>query len=375
MKTLIKFLFLFLFLYSCEIEDDSMTPNPLGDFAFENIAIGPGGDYYNADSWRNHIYEMDINQDNAIISINATFADINGRIMILDSARNPESSSGNPATQVRLESVELDNMGKYFIVVAIEEDQEGSYTLIVNGEQVNEIFRVPAQIEGATGQEWTEAGGYYEPDSYRNVHFSFDVLEDDQFVDVVLKSQGTNSRLYILNSARGTDASSGNPATYSALTHEFEQAGSYSIVVCSEENSSGTFDLSIFSRENIIANFQKIESTTDCQNGSWIDGGGFYEPLSPNNKRFTFSVLEPTYIDVTCASTGTNNRISILDSAGNQFSSSGNPSVNTLIAEEEFNLSEVGEYTIAVMTEESNSGNFELCITSRNGTITGLTPE
>lgn len=359
----------FLLINSCTTNDDPPVPGINCDFKFYNVALTGGGGYNNINTNRNHHYQIEIVGNNSIISVFANFAGITGKIYLLNSAYNSVSYSGT-STEAKIENLQIENGGIYYIIIATDIDDEGTYSLDICGD-VFSAERIQTVEDSFNDQEWSPGGGFYSPYSWRNQHYSFDILEDNCFIDMIVRSEGTNVRIYLLNSAGNTVSYSGVSTNEQILGYNIENSGTYMISANTDENHTGSFDLSIFSRAGFIDNVIKINSTDfSPKTGAWNPGGGIYNYNSPDNDRYTFEVLENTHIDIIGKSQGANCRIYLLDSGGNSITYTG---IDTYV---EINSREIsqGTYTISINADESDNGTYELFLYGKEGSVTELIP-
>jgi hypothetical protein len=372
-KEILKFniflLVFFLLVYSCTTKDDSPIPGINCDFKFYNVVI-EGGGFNNCNSYRNHHYQIEIASNNSIISILADFSGIDGKIHLLNSALNSIAYSG-VSVEVKIENFEIENSGTYFIVISTDIDDEGSYSLYICG-NVASAIRIQSDEDSFNDQEWSPGGGFNSCNSWRNKHYSVEILEDNTFIDIVIKSEGTNAKIYLLNSAGNVVTYSGVSTNEQIIGFNVENSGTYILSANTEDNYTGTFDLSIFSKSNSFGNVVKVNSTNfSPKTGGWNPGGGFNDFNSPDNDRYTFEVTENTHIDLVGKSQGANCRIYLVDSGGNPITYTG---IDTYVVINGCEISQ-GIYTVAINTGVSDNGTYELYLYSREGSVTELIPE
>jgi len=360
----------FLLINSCTINEDPPLPNINCDFKFYNVTLAGGGGYNNINTNRNHHYQIEVPVSNSIISVFANFSGISGKIHLLNSANTTVSYTGTILNPM-IENFQIENAGIYYIIIATDIDNEGTYSLDICGD-VFSAERIQTVEDYFNDQEWSQGGGFDSPNSWRNQHYSFNVLEDNCFIDMIARSEGTNVKMYFLNSAGNTVTYSGVSTNEQILGYNIENSGTYMISANTDDNHTGTFDLSIFSRSGFIDNLVKINSTDfSPKNGAWNPGGGIDNYNSPDNDRYTFEVLENTHIDIIGKSQGANCRIYLLDSGGNYLTYSG---IDTYV---EIKCREitVGTYTISINAAESDNGTYELFLYGKEGSVTELVPE
>lgn len=369
--TLLTFLVMSCFTACLPTEDDIAAPNPVpGQFAFTGEAIIGGG--FNAvDSYRNNHYRLEVSAAGAVIHIDLNTEGAEGKINVLNSARTTVRSSGR-GTVVGIEDLELSVAGIYYIVVATDVNTNGSYDLTVRGDEISEVTRIANIKREKNGLTWVSGGGAFEDQSYSNIQLEFTVNEDNSLIDITAESRETEIRIHLLNSARTSIRYSGYSVDPELGEIQLENAGTYYLVGATEEGAEGNFDIAVYGKSGTISDLQQISAVRHCVEGAWTQGGGSLEPDSPDNRRFDFSVSEATTIDISAMSAGTEHRFYLLNSAGTQLFYTG-LSVNT--SRIAYEITTPGNYTIAMNAPDNNSGTFDLCLTSRQGSVSELTPQ
>jgi hypothetical protein len=365
----VSVLTLLLFLFnSCELFEEVDNSN---DFEFEMISITPGGGYEEHNSYRNHHYQFETTTEGAIIDVAAEFSEIEGKIFILNSARSVVKNSGIVSVDEKIESLELPSSGSYYIVITTDVDVKGSYTLIINSDDINNVERIYSDKHSKESNSWESAGGYSAFNSYRNAHYKLDVAKDHCYIDIVCKSQQAESKIHLLNSAYTSVKNSGYPSINEQITgYEIANKGTYYLIATADEGESGTFDMYIYSKEGAINHVTTITSSIASKSGSWSPGGGISNYSSSDNAQYKFEVKEKTYIDIIAKSEGAETKIFLLDPAGDEIKNSGYPTTYELISE--FEVVNPGEYTIALTAGETDNGTFDLFVYAKSGTIGSL---
>jgi hypothetical protein len=370
MKTLKKqilfmLLALTIFLQSCT-PDDSATPFGRCKNYFDNVPI-VGGGTVNFNSFRNNRYKVNIPSDKSTITIKAEFKGTNGRIYILNSAGNSIKNS-DANISVSITDYLLDKAGTYYVV--LNTNEPSTYSLDICGD-VSTVETISASKKSFDTQSMLTGGGTVAYNSWRNKHFTFEITEDDSYVDFTTKSKTTNCRMYILNSA-GTSIRNSDVGTYEAISPLNLNKGIYSVVVCGEESKATNFDLAIYSKSGVVTNANNVNSTSFTKKtGQFSPGGGTTAFTSLTNPKFTFTVNTPTRIDVIANSAGLNCRIYLLNSAGNSISNS-DVGISTNI--EQLQLAS-GTYTVVMCGEKDKNGSFDVVLHSKEGTVSDLVPK
>jgi hypothetical protein len=361
-------LLLTMLMSSCTPESTPNNPTPSNHCKnyFENITIVGGGiDNYN--SWRNNHYKITIANDKTTISIKADFKGVNGRIYLLNSAGDYLTYS-DIGTSVALEDFVVNKAGTYYIILNSED--VGTYSLDICGDVATVEVLKSTKIS-FDNQNMAVGGGTDSYNSWRNKHFSFEVPEDNTFIDFLVKSKVTNCRIYIINSA-GDYLTYSDIGTYTKVSPFNFKKGTYYIVVNGEEDKATTFDLTVYSKAASIINAKNISSTNfSKKTGSFNPGGGVDNYSSLLSRKFTFSVSTLTHIDLIANSSGLNTRLYLLNSTGNYITYS---DVGTYNRIESHKLTK-GTYTVAVNGDEDKNGTFDLILHSQEGTVTDLVPK
>ncbi len=371
MKTYIKIPFILIVLASMFTACEPVTPedDPSSQHCanyFPNVPI-VGGGVSNYKSYRNNHYKFSITADGTVLDIKVEFKGTNGRIYLLNSAGDYLTSSYDGVSN-SLTAYEFQKSGTYFIVIASE--NTGDYNLQICG-SLADLNPIPSDKLSFNDQVITEGGGISSYKSWRNLHYSFEVTENTSDVDFIVKSNKTNCRIYLLNSA-GDYVTSSYDGTNALISPYQLNKGIYSIVVASEEGKETSFGLDIFCKKAIVKNQKLIASSKFSKKvGSLNLGGGINEYKSPLSKKFNFSVLERSHIDLVASSSGLNHRIYILNSAGDYVTSS-YVGVQSSVAQYELN---VGSYTAVITGDKDKNGTFDVKLHGKAGAITDLQPK
>jgi hypothetical protein len=361
-QVLFVLLALTIFLQFCS-PDDSATPSGRCKNYFDNVPIvGGGNDNYN--SFRNNRYKIAIATDKSTITVKAEFKGVSGRIYILNSAGNSIKYSSVGISESITDYI-IDKAGTYY--VTLNSNEPGTYSLDICG-NVSNVETISATKKSFDNQNMLVGGGQDSYNSWRNKHFTFEITEDDSYVDFTTKSKTTNCRMYILNSAGNSIKYSG-VGIYEGISPLNLNKGIYSVVVCGEESKATTFDLAIYAKSGVVTNANNVNSTSFTKKtGLFSPGGGIDSYTSLTNPKFTFTVNAPTQIDVIANSAGLNCRIYLLNSAGNsiKYSSVG---ISTTI--EQLQLAS-GTYTVVMCGDKDKNGSFDVILHSKEGTVSDL---
>jgi hypothetical protein len=345
---------------SCEIIPEDSSNGHCPNY-FENIdIIGGGSNQYN--SYRNNHYEMNVNTDNTIITLSCIFNGTNGRMYILNSAGDyiQYSSEGQ---QVDITSYNISKSGKYYIIICAE--QAGTYDLDACGSIA--LIRQNNETSALNQQKTPDGGGINTYNSWRNIHYAFEVKNNSTYIDFLVNSKSGNTRIYILNSAGNYIQYSSEGTRPNIVGYELPK-GKYQLIVCNEVDKPNNFDLSMYFLQGSVSPLTFMPSTSYSAKMSSFTGDGINEYNSPKNKKYRLVVNELTHIDCLLKTSGLNGRLYILNSAGNYIQYS-NEGVNTGIISYEIPK---GIYTIVVCGEKGKSGKFDIGIVSKSGSISDL---
>lgn len=221
-------------------------------FNFSNEVLISAGGIDAKNSWRNKHYTFTVNQDNSIVDFVVNSRDINCRLYILNSVGDYINYSSLGRTLEEIIAFEFVKKGIYTVVVCGEEDKAGGFDLSFYSKVgiLSDIRILNSTNFNPHCGIWKPGGGIDNELSPLNDKFSF-TIKDRTFIDVISNAAGTNSRIFILNSANKyiTYSSIGvNPKVveYNLLP------GSYSLVLTAPENTSGTYCVTIHSKEGSI---------------------------------------------------------------------------------------------------------------------------
>lgn len=357
---------IFLSLSSFQ-EPNSQLPDDHCANYFENVPI-IGGGINNFNSFRNNHYKIVIPKDNSTISISVKITGANGKIYLLDDAGNYLTYSSE-GTNVAIDKFKIRNEGNYIIV--INSENQGIYSLDICGDVLSAEPLIADVINFNAGN-WNPAGGINHYNSWRNKHFSIDVKEDNSYIDFIAKSQGLSCKIYILNSAGEYITYSSEGTDVQIIAFKIVYKGTYSIVICGEDDNIGTFDLSMVSKSGVIQNAKKINSTNfNPHSGAWNPGGGMNNYISPKNDKYFFTVSKTTHIDLVAKAAGANAKIYILNSANDYITYSSEGLQPTIT---QYKITP-GDYSAVLTTGENKSGTYNLIIYSKEGTISDLIPK
>lgn len=271
-KHLAVILFLFTFLVSCEKGSDE--PNPDGStgkpskdsrsFTASWVAErGGAGGIQNPESFKNFQLEYEVEGNNQSINYRLTSADLDVSFFLFDAngARVYESETGR--------SVGADwtlNAGKYRIVVMAERNGLGKFSLVING--INkDIVKIPSSIVNTGNKTWSEQGGGGLEVTYRNHVYTFEVTENNSYVDVEMFSNDTEIGLYLFDQTQLILYAEGQRSRY--LLGKLNK-GTYTIMAATAlRGSRGNYQLNLYGK---VENLLQRQSQEKVINGNWANG-------------------------------------------------------------------------------------------------------
>lgn len=164
----------------------------IGEWKADNSSAG-GFNY--PESFKNYQFEYEVEGSNQSITYSLTSSDIDVAFFLYDTngARLAQSTSGRSVTGEKTL-----NAGKYRIVVMADRYALGKFELKIGGISKDIVF-VPFEILKSGEKSWSENGGggtYVTP---KNHFYTFEVTEDNTYVDIEMESKDTEIGLYLYN--------------------------------------------------------------------------------------------------------------------------------------------------------------------------------
>jgi hypothetical protein len=240
--------------YDLELCGDLEKINRIDNFLFSitNQILNSGGGIDADKSRRNKHYTFTVNEDNAFVDFVVNSKNINCRIYIQNSAGTYIKYSSTGRVLEQITAFEFLNRGNYTIVVCGEEDKKGSFDLSFFAK--NGVL-TDIQVSNNTSYtthcgDWNPGGGIDSYLSPLNDKYSFTII-NRAYVDIIANVSGSDSRLYLLNSAN-------NYIKYSSvglnpkITEYDLLPGTYTLVMNAEVNKSGNYCVSIYGKEGSI---------------------------------------------------------------------------------------------------------------------------
>ena len=211
---------------------------------------------------------------------------------------------------------------------------------------------------------WDYGAGNNNPGSFRNKHYTFDLNNSDDTLNISLESAETNVSLWVYDPLGQLIRQVWGGRVENILILNPE-AGEYKVIAgTNARGEKGNFDLKI---KGNISNFGEITSETQQLQDNWKTlGGGNNHPFSPRNHRFTVEILENnSNIDVVLESKNTNTSLWVYNHLGElirqvwggrtEFISSGtDKGIYTIVAGTNVRNTRDAGYTLNVNGQFSN---------------------
>ena len=254
----------------------------------------------------------------------------------------------------------------------------------------NSISTITAEKTDVLTQEGNfepSGGGIMTPYSPLGKAYKFSTVNNNTIIDIVAESNNSEASLnYYLYKLTQGEKKLVFQATKTRLTVKpkmstfskiLPEMGDYELVVTSETESTGTFEVTLSSKPESVINFVEIPNITFKQNGLLEIGGDVFDPYNDEAEVWEFDTLKPnTYLDIlvdTYSDTvGANFYIFQVEGSEKKQifrKRSSRLSLKSKAEERAFFLDETGTYQIIITTEEDSSGNYDISISSRTGYI------
>jgi len=364
--------------------DDLINPDNNGCNIERSETITNGGGFSDRFSPRNHVFEFDITEKGALDTISVTTNSDQRRTTIHLSKGSGFStinltSSGSPSTSETIQNFGIEETGKHTLVVTTDEGDETNYHLSICADNIENFTKLTGKIDLQTNTWKPTGGGYSNHFSARNHEYTFSVTEENSYIDITLatKSDQVRGRIHVFQ-GQGVNLSniknSGSVSSYETISELLIQdTGNYTLVVATDDNIGGDYELNLFSLEAKVTDFLYVEKIVHKKTNAWIpNGGGYSSPESPLNHTWEFQTLsEDAIIDVVLAtrSDQIRGRIYLFKGSGNNIEIYNSGSVSSLEAITGAILNEIGTYQIVVTTDDDNSGDYDLSIYATQGEI------
>ncbi len=242
---------------------------------------GAGGFDY-PESFKNYQFDYEVEGNNQLITYSLTSSQIEVAFFVYDAngARLSESEGGRNVNDEKML-----NAGKYRIVVMAERYALGKFELKI-GNIKKDIVSVSFEVLKSGDKSWGEYGGggaYVTP---KNHFYSFEVTEDNTYIDIEMESKDTEIGLYLYDTnGEGIVGDDGkrkhfviaklNKGIYQIMAATFTRGsrGNYTLKVFGKTQNLNKRSVSEKAIEGNIANNKDVKMYTIeiTENSSLID--------------------------------------------------------------------------------------------------------
>jgi hypothetical protein len=314
-KHILLSLFTFLLLTGCSGDKSKDNdPSPGGGngntkdsrvFSGEWVAVkGGAGGFNEAESYKNYQLEYEVEGSNQEVTFTLESSDINVAFMLYhaNGERMGVSRTGRNPTDTKTL-----NSGKYRIAILAERNGLGKFKLTIGGIK-KDIVQVPSETLKSGEKNWGEYGGGGRAVTPKNHIYSFEVTEDNTWVDIEMNSKDTEIALYVSNANKEIVAQAiARRSHYHLLRFN---KGSYSIMAATDvRGSRGSYTLDVYGK---VKNLSLVEYQTKVIEGNWIN--------DQDLKIYDIEVTENNNFDFEISSPATGFVYALHDSNGNQLS-------------------------------------------------------
>jgi PKD repeat protein len=268
-----------------------------------------GGNSY---TFRNHIYTFDVNEDNKIVTANIQSADVDVAFFWyspLGQDLNNYPQFYGPKTSRNFTDIQKLNKGKYTLVVTTKD----RYAIGKDAAPV----RVASARLLSTNKDFADGGGGMETNfneylSPRNKTYTFDVTEDNTYVDIDVASTSADTWVKLFDNLGQSQNYASIGAGRTPNVNLKVNKGNYTLLVGTVDRLAKTnFSLEINGKasnlKEKIFNSLKTDDKWSGNTSSEWPNGSFSE--------YNVDVIEDNlYMDVTITSVGENNIFKVYDS-------------------------------------------------------------
>lgn len=273
MKTTFTLLIITFFVIACS-KSENQDPNPDGStagstktskkFSAEWLAqTGGAGGLQNPDSFKNFQLEYEVEGNNQPIKYELTSSDLDVSFFLYDEngARMYDSPSGRSVS-----SEKTLNAGKYRIVVMAERNGLGKFSLTISGIK-QDIVKISSKTLNSNEVAWSEQGGGGLYFTYRNHIYTFDVTENNTYVDIEMSSKDTEIGLYLYD--QNSEVIIGDARQRSHYLLKKLNKGTYSIMAATAtRGAKGKYKMNVYGK---VDNLKKVDSQEKVFNGNWAN--------------------------------------------------------------------------------------------------------
>ncbi len=307
-------------------------------------ANGGAGGFTNEESYKNFQFEYEVEANNQTVKFGLKSNDLDVQFFLYK-ANGEKLIDSNKGRSVGVEAIL--NAGVYRMVVMAERNGRGKFELSINALK-KDIKRLESKTIRSTNASWGEHGGGGLVRSPKNGFYTFEVTEDNTFVDIEMESTDTEIGLFIYDANTEVIARSYGINDRSSYFVKKLNKGKYAIMASSaKRNARGKYQVNIYGKVDKLVERKFIEEVIESnwKNGNEIVSYDF--EITENNSLF----------DVELSSSNYKVGLKIIDSKGKTVGTGVNANnVSDIIAVQK------GIYKIQVYpwSLNSGSGNFKL---------------
>lgn len=276
MKNVIKVMLLITFLTGCSNSDSDPNPDPNQDPGETELKTGlangewtsasSAGGFSSYNSFKNFQYNFTVENANQTVSFELTSGDTDVKYALYDPLGQligTSSTGRNVSQQVKLSPGERPHR----LVVMADRQAVGKFSLKVSGAK-DGLTPIEFATLRTDKQSWGELGGGGLTKSFKNHFYTFDVTEDNTFVDIELQSADTEVALYLYDS-NGTQLSTVGAKRYVYIIPTAKK-GTYTLMVATAKRGSvGDYTCNVFGK---VGNLKKVASGSEIKSDTWKAG-------------------------------------------------------------------------------------------------------
>ncbi|TAE25572.1 MAG: hypothetical protein EAZ91_18980 [Cytophagales bacterium] len=230
---------------------------------------GPLGGGGGARTFKNHLYTVEVTEDNTPIDFAVESADVDVEMVIYNPlGQTIASDFFNSRNRFK---VIILTKGTYTVMAATSmRGAVGNYQLNIFGKVAN-LKRVESQMLQSGTQDWGPLGGGGAVKSTKNHFYSFEVTEENSIVDLEIESADTETCLFLYNNLDvAITQQQGSRYLFRIIA---TRKGTYTVMAGTlSRGDAGKYSLRIFGK---VANLQRIPSVSANAQGNWPTGRSF----------------------------------------------------------------------------------------------------
>ncbi|WP_207219925.1 hypothetical protein [Emticicia agri] len=328
-------------------DNDNTDPTPsttVKKATGEWIAANDGaGGFTYPESFRNYLFIYEVESNNQLIAYELSSPDIEVAFFLYNS--NGERMWQSERGRIVKGEAKL-NAGKYYLSVVSERYALGKFELKIGGVK-KDIVKVPFEIQKSGEKSWGTNGGGGIAVTPKNHIYTFEVTEDNTYIDIEMESKDTEIGLYLY------DTNGQEVERHLGQRRHFIIArlnkGTYAIMAATKvRGSRGNYTLKLLGK---VKNLKKHEVSEKVMEGNMAS--------NKDIKTFTFEITEEnSLIDLQLTSATLKVGLKLYDSDGQLVGDDGYTSSAILVGRVK-----KGTYKLIASSNPyvaSPSGNFKL---------------